>query len=185
MKQRTAQRIVLARSAGPRLRCFLEQRATFVLAGRIFVALAVVMSAGIAAAQVDCVMPAPLTVSRVQGQVFDWTGTGVPGVAITLVSRSGAMMRTTAGQEGRFQIPVPPGQYFFKAIVPMFQTASGKLTVREDTDGHVRPSYLYVIVGMGGSFCPWMTTSKREFRKIILDNKKRLKETAQKHATQK
>jgi hypothetical protein len=45
------------------------------------------------------------------------------------------------------------------------------------------PSDLRVILGMAGSFCPWVTTGQRGFQKIVRANKKRLKEATQTNAT--
>ncbi len=138
---------------------------------------------------VDCVSPAHVTVVRFQGQVFDPGGTGVPDVKISLVhelGELGATMQLTADEQGRFQLDVLPDRYNFKAIDPLFQTASGQLTIlgRED-GGRKRPDFLYVVIGMAGSFCPWMTTSKSKFERVIRANKRRMKEAAQQNATQK
>ncbi len=134
---------------------------------------------------VDCVYPGHVAVSRVQGRVFDWSGTIVPGVVVTLVDERGSKMQTTTDSQGHFHLAPSPGEYSSTAVFPMFQTSQTKLNVGEDLVGLAHPSNLFVIIGMAGSFCPWVTTSQKEFRNIISGNKKRIEEAAQRNATQK
>ncbi len=162
-------------AAGPRLRCFLG----------VAIVLATLNARSSATAQVDCISPAPITVSRVQGQVFDPTGAVVPGVVISLVGEGGSTLQVTTDQQGRFQLSVSPGRYILKAVVPMFQMAAIELNVKEDVNALNPSGELRVILGLGGSFCPWVTTSNREFQQIIRANKKRIEESAQRNATQK
>jgi hypothetical protein len=72
-----------------------------------------------------------------------------------------------------------------QAEVPAFQRASVELNVGRDLGNLFHPSTLRVIIGLYGSFCPWATTSNREFQKMVRDNNRRLKENAEKNATQK
>jgi hypothetical protein len=143
------------------------------------------IAAAIAAAQVNCIGQKPLRVSRVQGQVFDITGNAMPGVVVSLVQegRSTAQFRT--GSTGSFQFKAVPGVYLLKAEVPAFQSTSVELKVGHDLWNLFHPSTLCVIVGLYGSFCPWATTSNREFKKIVRANNQRLKEISEKNATQK
>jgi hypothetical protein len=141
--------------------------------------------ASIAAAQVDCVSPKPIKVSRVQGQVFDITGKAVPGVVVSLVQEGKPTAQFHTGLNGEFQFKAANGQYVLKTEVPAFQSTSVELIVGNSALSHFHPSTLRVIVGLYGSFCPWATTSNREFQKMVRANNQRLKEHAETNATQK
>jgi hypothetical protein len=157
------------------LRCFLGAAIT-----------AVAVSAPLVASpQIDCVYPGRVSVSRVQGRVFDPFGVVVPGVVITLVDEHNMTLQTTTDAQGRFHLAASPGKYLFKAIFPMFQISHTELSVGEDLVGLIHPSDLHVILGLDGLDCAWVTTSQKEFQQIISSNNKRLKETVQNHATQK
>jgi hypothetical protein len=169
----------IAKRRGFWLRCFLG---VFGL-GPCIAALSPQVASG--QGIVDCVYPGRVSVSRVQGRVFDPFGAIVPGVVITLVDEHNATLQTTTDEQGRFHLASSPGKYRFKAVFQMFQTSQTELNVGEDLVGLVHPSDLRVILGLSGSYCAWVTTSQKEFRQIISSNEKRLKESAQKHATQK
>jgi hypothetical protein len=143
------------------------------------------IAAAIAEAQVDCVGPRTLKASRVQGQVFDITGNAVPGVVVSLVQEGKPTAQFHTGSNGEFQFKVAPGLYVLKAVVTAFQSTSVELEVGRNLWNSFHPSTLRVIVGLYGSFCPWATTSNREFQKIVRANNQRLKENAEKNATQK
>jgi hypothetical protein len=51
--------------------------------------------------------------------------------------------------------------------------------------GLVQPSQLYVILGLKGSDCAWVTISQKEFKQIIRSNKERSEKSVQRNATQK
>jgi len=176
----TAHKIfVFAERRGFWLRCFLG-----VIGLEVGIAA---LSAHVAHAQgiVDCVYPGRVSVSSVQGQVFDPFGAVVPGVVITLVDQHDATLHTTTDGQGRFHLSTSPGKYRFKAIYPMFQTGQTELNVGEDLIGVVHPSDLHVILGLDGMYCAWVTTSRKEFQQIIKDNKKRSEESTQRNATEK
>lgn len=143
------------------------------------------ISAASAAAQVGCVSPRTLKVSRVQGQVFDITGNAVPGVVVSLVQEGKPTAQFHTGSNGEFQFKVAPGLYVLKAVVPAFQSTSVELEVGRNLWNSFHPSTLRVIVGLYGSFCPWATNSNREFMKMVRANNQRLKEHAETDATQK
>jgi hypothetical protein len=179
MKRLETQKKVFAASAGPWLRCFLSTI--------VFAAVASMSLPQLAHSQeiVDCVYPGHVIVSRVEGQVFDPFGVVVPGVVITLVDERGSTQKYTTDSLGRFRLAVSPGKYSFKAVFPMFQISQTELSVGEDLVGLLRPSTVYVILGLNGSYCAWVTTSRKEFRQIISSNKKRSEESTQRNATQK
>jgi hypothetical protein len=136
-------------------------------------------------AQVDCISPKTLRVSRVQGQVFDITGNAVPGVVILLVQAGKSVAQFHTGLNGDFQFKAANGRYVLKAEVPAFQSSSVELEVGRDLGNLFHPSTLRVIAGLYGSFCPWATTSNREFQKMVRANNQKLKEIKENNATQK
>jgi hypothetical protein len=130
-------------------------------------------------------MPRVLSVSRVQGQVFDPLGRVVPGAEVSLVSGGGASIKVETGAMGEFRFNAAPGRYVLKVVYPAFQFSSVELTVRRNLWNLLHPSTLRVILGVGSFDCPWVTTRNREFQAMIRTNNKRLKEAVQTNATQK
>ena len=178
MKRLLLEISISTKTAGPWLRRFLN---TIGFAAVVSLSLhQSVHSQGI----VDCVYPGQVTVSRLEGQVFDPFGVVVPGVVITLDDERGSTQKNTTDSQGRFRLAVSPGKYSFKAVFPMFQTSQTELSVGEDLVGLLRPSNVYVILGLNGSYCAWVTASRKEFRQIISSNKKRSEESIQRNATQ-
>jgi hypothetical protein len=178
MRTRVTKKELLAIEAGRTLRCFLST------IGFVVVASLSLPQLGHSQEIVDCVYPGHVIVSRVEGQVFDPFGVVVPGVVITLVDERGSTQLYTTDSQGRFRLAVSPGKYSFKAVFPMFQTSQTELSVGEDLVGHLRPNNVYVILGLNGSYCAWVTTSRKEFQQIISSNKKRSEELIQRNATQ-
>lgn len=107
-----------------------------------------------ASAQVDCVYPTRVDVSRAQGHVFDPFGAVVPGVIVTLTGERGAIQRTTTDNQGRFRLHASRGNYSFRAALPMFEVSQTHLNIGEDLSSVVRPRSLRVILGINGLFCP-------------------------------
>jgi hypothetical protein len=142
----------IAKRRGFWLRCFLGVFG--------FWACIAVPSSQIAQGQgiVDCVYPGRVSVSRVQGRVFDPFGVVVPGVVITLVDEQNTSLQLATDEQGRFHFAISPGKYRLKAVFQMFQTSQTELNVGEDLVGLVHPGDLYVILGLSGSYCAWVTT---------------------------
>jgi hypothetical protein len=137
-----------------------------------------------AAAQDKCPAPRNLTVSQIRGQVFDAFGIPVPGAAVLLLGIHGEL-QTAADAKGLFQLNVPPGRYVMKVDAEGFQFSTFEVKVGRNLRTILRPQKLNVILGFSGSYCPGVTTSRREFLDTTGANLKRLKETSQKDATQK
>jgi len=135
-------------------------------------------------AQTGCVSAANLTVPTFQGRLSDIAGNPVSGAVVTLESNNGSQFKATTRANGQFRLDAPPGKYKLLAFYPSFQSISTTLTVGPNTTAS-QESTLYIILGLQGSYCSFITTSKKEFDNIIRANKKRLKESAQKNATQK
>jgi len=137
-----------------------------------------------AVAQIDCVSPKALKVTRVQGQVFDITGLAVSGVAVSLVQEGKPTAQFRTGATGQFQFNAAPGRYVLKVEAPAFQRSNVELIVGRDLSNVFHPGTLRLILGLGGLFCPWATTSNRKFQKMVRVNKQKLKEIAKNNVTQ-
>ncbi len=137
-----------------------------------------------ARAQDKCPAPRQLAVSQIRGQVFDAFGISVPGAAVLLLGIHGEL-HIAADAKGQFQLNVPPGRYVMKVDAEGFQSSSFEVKVGRNLLTMLRPQKLNVILGFSGSYCPGVTTSRREFLDTTGANLKRLKETSQKDATQK
>jgi len=116
---------------------------------------------------VDCIMQRKLVVPYARGRVFDPFGVPVPGAQISL-SRDGlqqAQSRTDA--DGRFEVSVPPGGYHFKAEMRGFEVTKAELEVGRDIANTLHPKALRVILALGSMNCPWVTTSRKEFKEMV------------------
>ena len=159
------------RQRGFWLRCFLGS-------------LVVLLSCAVLAQALSCVSPGNLTVATVEGLVTDLSGEPLSGAVVSLTAESGAQLKATTATSGHFHFNADPGSYRLQAFVPNFQSIATTITVVPATSSsHART--LYILLGLHGSYCSTITTSKKQFDKTVRANKKRLKETAQKNATQK
>ena len=156
----------LKQAAGPRLRCFF-----------VCVLLISVFSFGtVAWGQVDCVQNHRLTVREIMGKVVDPFGTAIPGATIEAVGGNDYRFTTKTDKNGEFALPASPGKYKLAVKLRMFQSAKVDLVVNHNIL-KARHGKLYVILGLAGSYCPWITTSKKELEYSIHSNEKRAKET--------
>lgn len=130
-----------------------------------------------APAQGKCVAPQGIAVPQVRGQVSDAFGIAVPYAKVTVLGIQGAV-QTTADDTGRFSFEVPPGHYVFKAEAQGFAYSSAELKVGWNLHTLLRTQKLNVMLGFADSYCPLVTTSKKEFEDAAEANFTRLKESA-------
>ena len=139
---------------------------------------------------VDCFGQRKVRVSRVVGKVFDPTGVAVPGAKI-LLSGVGEYMQPNANpasesiadNAGRFVIKAVPGDYMLEIETPAFVSPHVEIDLGRDLVSFAHPENLYVMLGLSGSFCPWVTTSRRAFDREVRLNRKRLQNTGPESAT--
>ncbi len=174
MKRLVPGETILTTTAGPRLRCFLG-----------IVSALIVFGSSLLVAQVDCVQPHEIPVTQVRGQVFDPFGIPVPEATVLLVPQKGQKLQTKSDGKGRFELHAPLGHYALKVEQQGFALSSAELHVGRNLLGTIHRQELRVMLGFAGSYCPWITTSKRNFLSAVQTNIKRLKDTFQTHATQK
>lgn len=132
---------------------------------------------------VDCVNPAKLHVSRILGQVFDPSGNPIPSANIEVRNGEQQFKHANADASGNFDVKLPFGEYSLEVSYRPFQSLNVEADVGQDLRTIARPTSLYVILGLAGSFCSWVTTSKKEFHHEVRANKKRIEEAAQRYAT--
>ncbi|HEV2135294.1 MAG TPA: carboxypeptidase regulatory-like domain-containing protein [Terracidiphilus sp.] len=154
--------------AGPRLRCFLG----------LVAAAAIVLAPATTDAQGNCVAPHGVAIGQIRGQVYDAFGLAVPFATITVLGIRGAV-QTTADATGQFSFDVPPGHYVLKAESEGFAYSSAELKVGRSWQTTLGRQRLKVMLGFGDTYCPWVTTSKKDFEDTSEANFTRLKESAQ------
>ena len=139
---------------------------------------------------VDCFGQGRVHASRLVGTVFDFTGVPVPGAKVYLFSPSTyldpdakPLSQTVTDEAGRFVLKAAPASYIFEVKSPVFTGAQVEIELGRDVVNVLRPTSLYVTLGMAGSYCPWVTTKRREFEHEVEDNKSRLQSHSEVNAT--
>jgi hypothetical protein len=130
---------------------------------------------------VDCFGQPRVQVSRLMGTVFDPTGVPVPGAEVQLFPAAGfqnprvkPLVETTTDDAGNFRLDSKPGTYMFEVKSPAFEGTQVEIDLGRDLVNTLHPARLYVMLGLAGSFCPWVTISKRGFEHEVEINQKRL-----------
>jgi hypothetical protein len=129
-------------------------------------------------AQGNCVAPHGVAVGQIRGQVYDAFGIAVPFATVTVLGIRGAV-QTNADETGQFSFDVPPGHYVLKAESEGFAYSSAELKVGRSWQTTLGRQRLKVMLGFGDTYCPWVTTSKKDFEDTSEANFTRLKESAQ------
>jgi hypothetical protein len=142
----------------------------------IGLAAMVLQSPRIARSQIDCVQNHTLNVREISGVVFDPSGEIVPSSTVSAIDQKGHAVTTRSGSDGKFALQVPLGRYELRAELNGFERSQVNLIVRRSIWNVLQKRRLYVILGLPGSFCPWVTVSKKDFESNISANNKRLKE---------
>ena len=158
MKRRASLPEVLARPAGPWLRCFLSA------AFWVFVFVAV---AGTSSAQVD--IPGPERLGHVEGYVVNPVGHPAGDVEVTL-SRDGKIaLKTQTDQRGWFRFEHVKGPYTFQVARTEFAPAVRDIVVTDEVVTALERKNLYVILGPGAcqDECSLILTNKHDFDREI------------------
>ncbi len=169
-----SEQVGISKQRGFRLRCFLSAAVTLGCIGSISTM-----------AQVDCVLPRQINVSRIQGHVYDPWGRAIPGAEVSLSDAGKVIQQQSTDEEGSFSFPQHSGRFEFAATVKFMQPSRVVLQVGNDLVHFIHHDDLFVLIGLPGSYCSWITTSHREFAREIANNKIRMKEFKEKNATQK
>ena len=158
MKRRTNSSTILARPAGPWLRCFLSA-ALWTLT-----CLPIVQSV---AAQVD--IPAPERLGHVEGYVVSPVGHPAVDVRITLSRDGNVAFQTQTDQRGWFRFEHVKGQYAFQVARGEYAPAARDIVVTDEVVTALERKKLFVILGPGAcqDACSAVLTSKKEFDREI------------------
>jgi hypothetical protein len=112
-----------------------------------------------------------ISVSRVQGSIFDSLGQPIPDVEISLKSEGKVVANTTTDEAGRFSVSANPGKYDLYANARNFEPGFARVDVGSDLVGVLRATRLWMILSVGVSEadeCSSLTTtSRREFNKAV------------------
>lgn len=151
---------ILARPAGPWLRCFMGAAFWMVLSSAV---------CGSASAQVD--IPGPERLSRVEGVVFDPTGHAAPNVEVKLVKPDTVTleMSTRTNQSGAFRFGKAKGDYFLRIARSQYAPAERAIFVTDEVVTALERKKLYIILGPGACLdaCSSILTNKHDFDREI------------------
>jgi hypothetical protein len=163
MRRRVNSTLILARPAGPRLRCFLSG------AFWIWLCLAGATSLN---AQVD--IPGPERLSHVDGYVVNPVGRPVVDVEVTLVRDNKLSYQTKTDKSGEFRFDHVSGQYTFRMARSEYAPAIREIVVTDEVVTALERKKLYVILGPGAcaDACSAVLTSKREFDRALRERTK-------------
>jgi len=121
MRRRVNSTSILARRAGPRLRCFLS--------GTFFIWLCLA-GANSLNAQVD--IPGPERLSHVEGYVVNPVGRPVADVEVTLAENDKVVYKTKTDKSGEFHFDHVRGQYTFRVARTEYAPAAREIVVTDE-----------------------------------------------------
>jgi len=164
MKRRASLSTILARPAGPWLRCFL---------GAAFWMLACVVVARTSFAQVD--IPGPERLGHVEGYVVNPVGHPAVGVEVTLSRDGKVAFQTKTDKNGWFRFEHVKGAYTFQVARTEDAPAAREIVVTDEVVTALERKKLYVILGPGAcqDACSSVLTNKREFDREIRKRNRR------------
>jgi hypothetical protein len=156
-----------ARTAGPRLRCFLSEALVLVL----------VIGAGGARAgyAANCPAVPDMSLSRLQGTVYGPSGVAVPQITIQALQDGVVMATTHTDDKGKFAFTAAPGKYVLH--IQFLESKSLELNVK--VAHHVeffRSARIRMVLGLSGTRCSFASTSAKQFKNEMKRYKTRLGE---------
>lgn len=161
MKRRANSKSLLARPAGPRLRCFL---------GKGMWVLAVCLAASsLLQAQQQLEPQGPMHLWRLHGYFVNATGKPLANVQVTLQQNGQVIYRTKTDGAGRFAFEHVSGRYVLHIDKANYSELSREVIVGEELATRLRKSTLYVIAGPSACTddCSSVFTSRSDFEKAI------------------
>jgi len=156
------------RTAGPRLRCFLNAGLPLVLAAGLG-------GATRAHAASACPPPPDMTMSRLQGTVVGPSGVPVPQIVVKVLRDGIPLNQAVTDNKGRFEFKgLAPGNVNVR--IQFLGTKSLDLHLRIKRGGLFHTSRLHVVLGLSGTRCSFATTSNRQFKDQMKKYSKQLEE---------
>jgi hypothetical protein len=159
MKRRATLSAILARPAGPWLRCFL---------GAAFFSIWFSMQmCRVVYGQIA--VESPIRVSHVDGFVVNSSGDPVANAEITLVRDDKVMLRTQTDQSGAFALDGGSGNYWFHVSRTNAAPAGRQIVVSDEIVTALRHNKIYVVLGPGACMdeCSSVSTNKRDFDRAV------------------
>jgi hypothetical protein len=158
MKRRAISSAILARPAGPWLRCFLSAAFWMLICATVVAT---------SSAQVD--IPGPERLGHVEGYVVNPVGHPAVDVKVTLSRDGHVVVQTQTDQRGWFRFEHVKGQYTFQVARTEFAPALRDIVVTDEVVTALERKKLYVILGPGAcqDACSSVLTSKHEFDREI------------------
>jgi Carboxypeptidase regulatory-like domain len=133
-----------------------------------FIALA--LMAIFAATGVAQCVSRTVSVSRVQGAVFDQLGRPIPDADVSLKREGQVVASTKTDASGGFTIPISSGAYDLDAKASNFDPGFARIDVGSDLVRAVRPTHIWMILDVGSEEldqCNFTTTSRIQFEKAV------------------
>jgi hypothetical protein len=81
---------------------------------------------------------------------------------------------TKTDRAGRFLLNAKAGNYFLDVKTSSFVGPQVEIDLGRDLFGFIHPGNLYVMLGLSGSFCAWVTQSHRKFEHEVQLNRTEL-----------
>jgi hypothetical protein len=158
MKRRAISSVILARPAGPWLRCFLSAAFWMLICATVVAT---------SSAQVD--IPGPERLGHVEGYVVNPVGHPAVDVKVTLSRDGQVVLQTQTDQRGWFRFEHVKGQYTFQVARTEFAPALRDIVVTDEVVTALERKKLYVILGPGAcqDACSSVLTRKHEFDREI------------------
>jgi|SRR5579863_1949850 len=158
MKRKHFPKSILARPAGPRLRCFLGAALWMVVC---------LAAAGTSFAQVD--IPGSERLSHVEGYIVNPVGHPAVDVEVTLSRDGNALFQTKTNKDGWFRFEHVKGSYTFHVPRTEYAPAARDIVVTDEVVTALERKKLYVILGPGAcaDACSSVLTNKRDFDREI------------------
>jgi hypothetical protein len=158
MKRRASLSAILARPAGPWLRCFL---------GAAFWMLLCAVVVRTSSAQVD--IPGPERLGHVEGYVVSPVGHPAVDVEVSLSRNGKVAFQTKTNKDGWFRFEHVKGPYMFQVARTEYAPAARDILVTDEVVTALERKKLYVILGPGAcqDACSSVLTSKRDFDREI------------------
>jgi hypothetical protein len=125
---------------------------------------------------VDCVQNHKLKVGKISGLVVDPFGVAIPTSFVSATDQNGHEFTTHTDSQGEFALQVSSGNYRLKSQLNGLESSQVDLVIGRNFWRISQPKRLYVVLGLAGIYCPWVTTSKQDFEYNIRANKERSKE---------
>ncbi len=157
-----------SKQRGFRLRCFLELMCSI---GAL--TMIAILAQALPACRAQCVY-SKISVSRIQGAVFDRSGRPISDADVNLKKDGQFAADTKTDSAGGFLVGAPSGTYELSVNARNFAPAFARIETGTDLVRVLKPARLWVIldVGLTTDACTFISTSRRQFKNAIQENRR-------------